>query len=208
MRGIFVRPASHVTSELVLDTDEVKFVNDWTDDGRYLVYVSSNSTTKQDLWILPLSGDPTPQIYLRTPANEMQARVSPDGRWAAYTSDESGRHEVYVDSFPTPGMKVTISNGGGAQPQWRGDGRELFYLAADGSIVAVPFRPGTTLRVGQSQSLFRFALPSSLSDDRNLYAVSSDGRRFLVVSLEDREAREPITMLANWTALLARPALP
>jgi eukaryotic-like serine/threonine-protein kinase len=206
VRGIYVQSASHVTSELLLNTEEVKFVNDWTDDGRYLVFVSANATTKQDLWILPTFGDRQPQPFLRTPDNEVQAQVSPDGQWIAYASDESGRLEVYVDSFPTPGAKMTISNGGGGQPQWRGDGQELFYLRVDGSLMAVDVRPGTTLQVGPSRPLFRITLPGTLIEDQNLYAVSGDGLRFLVTSVDDAGRREPITVLANWTAPLVAQA--
>ncbi|MGH9146434.1 MAG: winged helix-turn-helix domain-containing protein, partial [Vicinamibacterales bacterium] len=117
--------------EPLLHTDESKFVNDWTRDGRYIVFASSNATTGEDVWLLPTFGSRRPIPYLRTEFNEIQSRVSPDGRWIAYTSNESGNWEVYVQSFPAPGAKQVISVRGGAEPVWRRDGRELYYLAAD-----------------------------------------------------------------------------
>ena len=101
---------------------------------------------------------------------------------------------------------MTISNGGGGQPQWRRDGRELFYLGLDGSLMSVDVSPGPALQVGRSQALFRITLPGTVIDDRNLYAVSSDGRRFLVASVEETGAREPIIVLANWASSLPLPS--
>jgi hypothetical protein len=182
----------------------MKFVNDWTRDGQFLVFASWNDVTKQDLWVLPLTGNRQPRPFLRTSARETQAQVSPDGRWIAYASDESGRLEVYVDSFPTPGAKATISNGGGGQPQWRADGKELFFLTANGTLMAVEVGDGTPLRIGAARPLFRAPLTAALIDFRNIYVPTSDGQRFLI-SLPDMGAdRERITLLANWTTAVRR----
>ena len=122
---------------LLLRTPHMKIGGNWTDDNRYIVYTGSDPRTKLDLWTLTVA-DRTPIPFLRTPFNEMHGQVSPDGRWLAYASDESGTWEVYVQTFPVPGAKRTISVGGGAEPQWRRDGRELYYLAPDGTLMAVP----------------------------------------------------------------------
>jgi Tol biopolymer transport system component len=205
VRGLYVRPAmGRPEDTLVLQTDETKFVNDWSPDGRYIVFVSWNQRTRQDLWVLPREGDATPIPYSRTQANEVQGQVSPDGRWMAYASDESGRLEVYVQSFPTPGVKFTISSNGGAQPHWRGDGRELFYLAADDTITAVDVTPGETPRFGPPRPLFRTTVLGSLLDARNHFTATRDGQRFLISSVDDAERNEPITLLVNWTARLPR----
>ena len=204
VRGIYVQPTpGGRADELVLQSDEMKFLSDWTRDGRFLVFVSWNDATKQDLWLLPMSGDRQPRAFLRTPAREIQAQVSPDGRWIAYASDDSGRLEVYVDSFPAPGAKVTISNGGGGQPQWRRDGKELFYLTSDGTLMAVNVVAGdAALRIARAQPLFRTTLNRALSDDRNIYTAAADGQRFLISSPDIGAEPERITVLANWTAAL------
>src|SRR5439155_26117796 len=138
---IFVRSTADRSDDLLLQTHATKHVHSWTPDGRYLVYVSTNPRQKLDLWLLPMFGDRQPIPFLQTAFNEKQAQVSPDGRWIAYVSDESGAWEVYIQSFPVPGGRRTISVGGGTEPQWRRDGKELFYLAADHMLMAVDVRP-------------------------------------------------------------------
>jgi Tol biopolymer transport system component len=204
VRGLYTRPAmGRAEDTLILKTDETKFMNDWSPDGRYLVFVSWNQRTRQDLWVFPREGgEPLP--YLRTEANEVQGQVSPDGRWLAYASDESGRLEVYVQSFPMPGVKFTISSNGGAQPDWRGDGRELFYLAADDTLTAVDVTPGEVPRFGPPRPLFRTTVLGSLLDARNHFTATRDGQRFLIASVDDAGRNEPIAMLVNWTARLSR----
>src|SRR5437867_2756230 len=99
------------------------------------------SKTRQDLWVLPLTGDRKPFVYLQTPFEETGGKFSPDGKWVAYRSDESGRNEIYIQSFPTSGMKWQVSSKGGSSVRWRRDGRELFYLALDRKIMSVQVRP-------------------------------------------------------------------
>ena len=200
-RGLFIRPVHSADGEeLALQSDERKFVSDWSDDDRYIVFVSWSETTKQDLWVLPTFGDRRPWPYLGTKANEVQAQISPDGRWIAYASDESGTLEVYVDSFPKAGARLAISNGGGGQPQWRRDGRELFYLNPEGVLMSLEVRPGNRLHVGVSKPLFRLNLAGSLMDDRNVYVSTRDGQRFLVSSLDHADKGESLTVVANWTS--------
>jgi Tol biopolymer transport system component len=202
-RGIYLRStAGPGEDRLLKQTSEFTLVNDWSRDGRYIVYVSGNLRTKNDLWLLARSGDGSAQPFLATAANEIQAQVSPDGRWIAYASDESGRLEVYVQSFPIPGAKRAISTGGGVQPQWRGDGQELFYLSPNHMMMAVDVKSGATLQVGRPMPLFRAPVLGSLSDYRNYYAVTADGRRFLIDSVAADSPQEPITVLVNWTALI------
>jgi Tol biopolymer transport system component len=195
--------AGDLADQLVFKSSERKFMNDWTADGRYMVFVAENQKTKQDLWVLPTFGDRTPRPFLNTPANEVQGQVSPDGDRIAYASDESGQLEVYLDSFPTHGTRIVISNGGGGQPQWRRDGRELFYLDASGSLMAVDIDPSRP-KVGAPRVLFQMRLPGNLLDSRNYYTPSGDGRHFFVTSLDDEAAAEPLRVLTNWTAGLHR----
>jgi len=144
-----------------------------------------------DLWALPLFGDRKPVRITQTPAfNEMQARISPDSRWLLYQSDESGRPEIYVQAFGRSGEKNLISSGGGSKPRWRADGKELFYIANDGRVMAVTVRPGPNLNLGNPRPLF---LPkmSLLGFD-----VSPDGSRFLISSSTGSPAQTNIVL--NW----------
>jgi hypothetical protein len=183
-----------------------KIPTGWSRDGRFLIYTVSDPKTRSDIWVLPLSGDRTPTPFLRTPFNEDQAHVSPDGRWVAYRSDESGRNEVYVRPFSLEmsGAKTLVSRTGGQDPRWRGDGKELFYVAPDLTLHAVEVPAGAEFTPGVDRPLFQ--LPSG--SDRFVsgtgiawWDVNGDGSRFLVpVPLAESEAKSPLpfTVLANW----------
>lgn len=197
---IFVQPAAGGAAELLLRTAETKHVHAWSPDGRYIVYIDTNPRTKIDLWLLPTFGDRKPIPFLRTPANELQGQISPDGRWIAYASDESGVWEVYVQPFPAPGgSRRTISLGGGAEPQWRPDGRELFYLAPDHTLMAVQVTPGATWRADSPHALFRANVPDGAMP-RNHYAVTADGERFVMNAVDAKTSGDPMTVVVNWTA--------
>ena len=144
---------------MLFESDEPKWPEDWTGDGQFILYVSPNPATKFSL--LPINGDHKPKLLLETPFQIDEPHISPDGRWLAYYSEESGRPEIYVQPFQEPGEKLRISTNGGLQPRWRGDGKELFYLALDGTMMAVPFRAGTTLEPSIPQSLFQTGITKS-----------------------------------------------
>jgi DNA-binding winged helix-turn-helix (wHTH) protein/Tol biopolymer transport system component len=185
---------------LLLRTPEMKIGGNWTDDSRYIVYTGSNPQTKLDLWTLSVA-DRKPVPFLQTSFNEMHGQASPDGQWLAYASDESGTWQVYVQTFPEPGAKRTISVGGGAEPQWRRDGRELYYLAPDGTLMTVAVSPsGDVFQAGRPVPLFQTRIPADIIAFRNHYAPSRDGQRFLVDAADDNE---PINVVVNWTALLS-----
>ncbi len=188
--------------EILLRSNDEKWPDDWSSDGKFIVYQSGNQKTKWDLWLLPMSGDRQPSLFLQTEFNEHQAQFSPDGKWVAYTSDESGASEVYVQTFPASGSKWRVSTSGGSQPKWRRDGRELFYIAADRDLMAVDIKLRPTFAAGVPKSLFRTRV-LSLTEFRNHYAVTADGQRFLINSgLED--TTRPISVVVNWTANLKR----
>jgi serine/threonine protein kinase/Tol biopolymer transport system component len=154
----------------------------------------------QRIWVVPLSGDGTPSPYPRTPSGENQPRLSPDGRWLAYRSPESGRQEVYVDSFPQSGEKHPISTNGGGMPAWSHDGRELYYLAADGNIMAVEIQLGTHFKYGPPKVLF----PARIFTDPNIrFEVSSDGR-FLLSAPVEQQASAPMNVVLNWPEMLKK----
>src|SRR5262249_55283249 len=122
--------------ELLLESTYPKYPTDWSSDGRYLIYTTLTASTRSDVWVLPLFGDRVPFPYLQSPFREGDARFSPDGRWVAYTSDETGTYEVYVQSFPIGAGKWQISRGGGGLPKWRADGKELLYVN-NGTLMSV-----------------------------------------------------------------------
>jgi DNA-binding winged helix-turn-helix (wHTH) protein/Tol biopolymer transport system component len=195
---IYHRRAGSSADAVLLATPENKIVNDWTRDGRFLVYVTTSPRTSKDIWLLPMQGEEQrPVPYLVTPFNDIQAQVSPDGRWLAYASDESGRWEVYVQSFPDPGHKRVVSVGGGASPQWRNDGRELYYLSASRRIMAVDLDLTGAGRMGAPKALFPVSVRGQLNSFRSHFVAAPGGDRFLVDTIAP-ERRNPVTFLVNW----------
>jgi DNA-binding winged helix-turn-helix (wHTH) protein/Tol biopolymer transport system component len=201
---IYVRNMSGAAPDEVLVNDnERKILSDWSSQGDYLVYATLNPSTKMDLVLLPMSGDKKPVALLHTPYNESDGRIAPNGRWIAYVSDESGTDEVYVQRFPALGEKRIVSIGGGVEPMWRKDGKELFYLSPDYSIVSVPFDATDPPNIGEPKPLFR--VPVNTSSTRNHYVVSPDGQRFLI-NVEDQSSYlSPVTVMVNWIQGLRTP---
>ena len=132
---------------------------DLSADGRYLFY--EGETDDFDIWALALTGDRQARAYVTAPSAERQPAISPDGRWLAYTSDSSGRAEIYVQSFPESGARIQVSPNGGKSARWRRDGTELYYLTPDGHLMAVPVRLGPSIEFGTPIALFRFVDPES-----------------------------------------------
>ncbi len=189
--------------ELLLESDQNKAPYDWSSDGRFLLFLSIAPQTGWDLWVLPVSGDKKPFPFLKTPFDERDGQFSPDGKWIAYQSNESGRFEIYVQPFPGPGGKFQISSNGGAQPRWNKNGKEIFYVSLDSKMMAAPVKlasDGLTLETGTPTVLFpaRIAGGPLPGVQKQQYAVSSDGQRFLVNLAADEGAASPITLIYNW----------
>jgi serine/threonine protein kinase len=196
--GIYQQPSSGGQPELLLRPESFGITEDISSDGKDLIYSTLDLKTNQnDLWILPLFGDRKPKPYLQTPYNEATGRFSPDGHWVAYTSDESGKSEVYAQSYPVPGNKVQISIGGGEQPTWRGDGKELFYVAPDKKIMAVEVKIDSAFEAGTPRELFQTQIAPFI-EARNQYVVTADGERFLVNTMLDEISTAPIAVVLNW----------
>jgi eukaryotic-like serine/threonine-protein kinase len=187
---------SPMQDQVVVNDNERKILSDWSPAGDYLVYTTLNPSTKMDLVLLPMSGDKKPIPLLHTPFNESQGRIAPNGRWIAYVSDESGTAEVYVQRFPSLGDKRIVSIGGGVEPMWRQDGKELFYLSPDYSVISVPFEPTEPPLIGQPKPLFR--PPVSTEIARNHYVVSPDGQRFLINVEDQSRSLSQISIMVNW----------
>jgi Tol biopolymer transport system component len=189
----------------LLKSDYRKFPTDWSWDGRFIIYHQLDPKTNWDVWVLPMTGSDKEKPFraLGSKANETAGTLSPDGRWLAYASDESGRYEVWVQSFPGGGGKRQVSNGGGGGPRWQRDGRELFYYSGDGKLMSAQVRRGESFETSSPVPLFEFragVVPTRYAP----YAVSRDGQRFLINEVVDLEPNAPLTVVVNWAAELKK----
>lgn len=192
---LYQKASSGAGTEALLLADMVdKCPQSWSSDGRFIIYWAA-----QDVWALPLSGDRKPFPLLRTQFNEQFPQLSPDGRWLAYTSNESGRNEVYVTSFPGPGGKWQVSARGGSFSRWRRDG--VFFGGGGALSAAAVNGRGSAFEVGAVRSL---SLGGTLrvTGARTAYDVSPDGRRLLAATLGEGAAAMSLTVVTNWTESL------
>jgi Tol biopolymer transport system component len=186
---------------LVLKASSTLAPNDWSPDGRYLLYIVVDPKTSSDIWVLPMNGDRKPEKFLDSPFTERNAQFSPDGRWVAYQSDESGRFEIYVRPFLRSGSQSPVSVDGGVAPRWRADGKELYYVAPDGTLMAAPLTTnGTSIEPGRPAPLFRPRILFGGSNPVGVqwqYDVAPDGR--FLVNVETNDAGpEPLRLIVNW----------
>ena len=189
--------------ELILKSSLDKAPLDWSQDGKFLLYEVDDPVTKADLWVLPLTGDRKPFPYLQSNFTESDARFSPDGQWVAYASDESGKFEVYIQHFPHSGGKWQVSVNGGAAPEWRKDGKEVYYLASDRKLMAADVRVvGSAVEVGIPSPLFEANVDIYTAPNR--YDVSADGRSFLVNTSGFEYNTRPIDVVMHWPTLLVK----
>jgi Tol biopolymer transport system component len=189
--------------ERLVTSDQLKQVYSWSADGRFLLYNSSDPQTNTDLWVVPLAGDHTPSVFLKTPFREITGVFSPDGRWVAYMSNEAGRQEIYVRPFPgtsAAGGQRQVSTAGGAFPVWRPDGKELNYLNPAGAMMGAPITiTGSTVEPGVPVVLFptHIAGGGTEAQQGRQYDVAPDGR-FLINAVAGDAPTVPITLLMNW----------
>jgi hypothetical protein len=176
------------------------FPDDVSSDGGLLLY-GQLTNRGYDLGVLTLAAQRKASTFLSTPVNEVQGRFSPNTRWVAYASDESGTFEVYVRPFPAATGQTQISIAGGTQPEWRRDGKELFYISADGKLTAVPVTTDeATFSAGTPRGLFDVEVPEPNPPFPTGYAVTADGQRFLVNTIVDQPTRPALTVILNWTS--------
>jgi serine/threonine protein kinase/Tol biopolymer transport system component len=189
--------------ELVFASEFAKYCQSWSPDNKFLILmtISNDSSTDTDIWTLPLFGGRKPLPYLQTKFDEFGGRLSPDGKWVLYSSDESGRHEVYVRPLHGSGGKLLVSAAGGFTPVWSHDGKEIFYLSLNSELMAARVsQNGSELAIDVAHLLFQtqaeFFLP--------IFDVSPDGRRFIIVTTMPQKSRSPITVVVNWDAGLKK----
>ena len=198
--GLYQKVATNAKPEELLVRGEDLFPWDWSSKG--IVYDSGGQDA--DLWFIPIEGDRKPYALVEDPSMQVAARFSPDEHWFAYQSNELGRPEIFVKSFPPSAAKWRVSTEGGSQPRWRRDGKELFYLAADGRLMTVPIALGSlTFRPDVPQPLFQTGL-HTLYPRLRAFGVSNDGDRFLITVPEDPGATPSIVVVSNWQAQLAK----
>ena len=209
-RDLYQKPSSGAgAEELLVESPQDKVATDWSADGRFLLYHSIDPQTARDLWVLPLEGDRKPWVFLKTSFDERYGQFSPDGRWVAYMSNESGRNEIYIRPFAAPAASGAaanpaagqwqVSTAGGIYPRWRPDGKELYYIGPNGEMMAAPITAtGTTLEPGAPVALFPTRIFGGGVDNGQgrQYDVTRDGRFLINTVLDD--ASSPITLIQNW----------
>ena len=207
VEDLYLKPSTGARGEERLPSSQgSNWAMDWSKDGKYIVY--SDQMTSH-LWILPFWGDRKPALFTQTEFKQPpQATFSPDGKWIAYASDETGSFEVFVSRFPaSAGGKWQVSTAGGEQPQWRVDGKELFYISPDRKLMSVSVQTDDDIfRMGVPVSLFQTRLISNVASpslwERNEYVVTANGQRFLMEAAAEEQEPSTITVILNWQALL------
>jgi Tol biopolymer transport system component len=191
--------------ELLFKSDRNKYVTDWSRDGRLLLFDQAVADNRRELWMLPMdgTGERKPVPFLRTEFDSRSGRFSPDGRWIAYQSNESTKDEIYVRPFPAPaggGGKWMVSQGGGRQPRWRRDGKELFYIGLNGELMVS--------EISTSGAAFESRMPKPLFQTKaplvSGWDVSADGTKFLFPIKVGETAQDPFTIVLNWMELLKK----
>jgi Tol biopolymer transport system component len=200
---IYEKPSTGVGTDQLVFQDQSEIPVDWSRDGRYMVFSRLRGGNQgNNTWVLDLSGQKKASPFNESPFDKAHARISPDGRWLAYTSNDSGMYQIVVQTFPDPnGGKWQITAQGGAEPKSRRDGRELYYLAFDGKLMAVPIKPGPTFEAGTPMALFETSLTVNRAQPERTgrYDVAPDGR-FLISVPQGTATTAPVIAIVNWTS--------
>jgi Tol biopolymer transport system component len=201
--GLYLKSVNDAAKEeLLISMNFNMSALDWSPDGHFVLFRVNDPKNEYDLWSVPVDGDRKAFPIVQTSANEPDGQFSPDGKWIAYQSADAGRFEIYVQPFPGPGSKIPISSNGGTQVRWPRDSKELFYIALDGRLMAVPIRlakDGKTIEPGAPVPLFATHIGGAYSDtSRPQYVVSRDGQRFLMNTVIEESAASSLTVILNW----------
>ncbi|HUK17302.1 MAG TPA: protein kinase [Bryobacteraceae bacterium] len=205
--GIYRKPANGAgAEELLVRSNGLTAPKSWSPDGRFILYAQINQGTGSDLLAIPVEADAKPFVVVGTPANEDQGQFSPDGHWIAYTSNESGLSEIYVIPFPpsSSGGQWLVSKGGGVQPRWRRNGKELFYISPDSKMMAVEVNLQPVFQAGSPQPLFPTEMvDTGIRTGPMSWDLAPDGNRFLIIS-ENAADTSSVTVALNWRAGLRK----
>jgi Tol biopolymer transport system component len=198
---IWVKSINGGTEELLLESTDDRSPEDWSRDGRFLSFsvIPASGRRNQQVWFADLVSGRKVTPFQTGALTQVNSRISPDGRWLAFDSDESGRTEVCVVSFPSGTGKWQVSAAGGSLPLWRGDGRELYFVSVDNKIMAAPVQADSSFHAGSPAPLFAIHPKSS----PGVFDVTADGQRFLVNSLPADLSSPPLTLISNWPATLS-----
>ena len=208
--NLFIKAVSgRGREERLLKSRLIQHPTDWSRDGRAIVFAMLDPDTEWDLWLVPMTpdaatGSRTEVPLLRAGFNQHNGQISPDGRWLAYESDEAGEFEIYLREFPLADRAPRqISTDGGVWPVWRHDGKELFFIARDGGLMAVPVSVGPDLNAGAPTRLFKTHIAEAWWRIRN-YSVARDGKRFLINTVAEQANAPTTSVVLNWPAALRR----
>jgi Tol biopolymer transport system component len=196
--GLYLKSAAGTGAEELLVEGQGIVATGWSPDGNTLLYHLTDTVTNVDVWALPMTGDRKPYAVLNQRSTESLARFSPDGKWIVYTSNETGRSQIYVQTFPPSGGKWQVSVDGGTEAFWRSDGKEIVFSSVAG-IMAVDVNTSSTFEAGIPREVFRI---SRLNQSR--FTMSGDAQRFLFAQPPDSGDRPTITVVQNWTADIQR----
>jgi Tol biopolymer transport system component len=204
---IYEKAANGIGAEdLVYKSDKVEIPVAWSHDGKYIAFSRFRSSgAGTDMFVLQTAPEQKEMQYVESPFEKVHARISPDGHWLAYATNDSGMYQIVVQSFPDPNSgKWQITSQGGVEPKWRRDGRELYYLALDGKLMAVPVKTDRTFEAGTPSLLFETPLTVNRgrADRDRRYDVAPDGRFLFVLPVQS--APSPTTVVVNWTSGLEK----
>lgn len=200
-QNIYIKNSNGTQEEKGILEDELgnldNFANDWSKDGKHILF-----TRGTDLWSATLP-ELKGSLFVKAASVIRNGQFSPDGKWVAYASNETGNWQIYVTSFPEARGKWQVSTGGGEQPRWRGDGKEVFYLSSDHKMMAAAVKTGANFDVGSPVALFQASPRQAIAlFDLFVYDVSRDGQRFLINTPVKQAETEPMSVVLNWTAKL------
>jgi eukaryotic-like serine/threonine-protein kinase len=196
---LFIQSLASSSPEAITPLRGIQALRDWTSDGSLLMFDETNATTRRDIWITEAKPSSTPKIWLQTPSQEQEGRISNDGKWVAFTSSASGRDEIYVAPFDRPSESIQVSLSGGRRAAWKRDGSELYYMTRDGGVYRVPIRTTPAFEAGTPELLFR-----SVEGTWEGFDATADGDRFLVVREISGPRNRPIDVVTNWQSLLPK----
>jgi eukaryotic-like serine/threonine-protein kinase len=201
--GLYTKNVDGSAEEKLLEMDNAdkfdRYPYDWSSDGKYVLYARGS-----EMWLVTLP-EMKARVFIAGPGTLRNGQFSADGKWVAYVSNESGKSEIYVTSFPEARGKWQVSNAGGTQPRWRGDSRELFYLAPDGKMMAVPVSGGANFVSGTPAALFQtHAREFFATSEQFSYDVAKDGQRFLINTQVKNADTHPMSVILNWDAELKK----